>query len=41
MGCGSSNNSNIQVSQPKFSISKDYIEHEGRTCGEGIKTTVA
>lgn len=41
MGCASSNSTNIEVSQPKFSIAKDYVELEGRMSGEGVKQTKA
>lgn len=41
MGCGSSSNPNIEVNQPKFLVSKDYTEIEGKTSGEGVKLTKA
>ena len=41
MGCGSSSTTNIEVSQPKFTVAKDYTEIEGRTCGDGVKMTKA
>ena len=41
MGCGNSSSTNIAVSQPKFSVAKDYVELEGRVSGEGVKQTKA
>jgi Ubiquitin family/Ubiquitin-binding domain len=41
MGCGSSSNTNVEVSQPKFTVAKDYAEVDGKTSGEGVKTTKA
>lgn len=41
MGCGTSSNTNVDVSQPKFTVAKDYTEIEGKTSGEGVKLTKA
>jgi hypothetical protein len=41
MGCGNSSSTNVESSHTRFIIAKDYTELEGRTAGEGVKTTKA
>ena len=41
MGCGNSSSTNVESSHTRFIIAKDYTELDGRTSGEGVKTTKA
>jgi hypothetical protein len=41
MGCGNSSSTNVESSHIRFIIAKDYTELEGRTAGEGVKTSKA